>query len=138
MGPKHKEQLRGAGAPRAQSYNEAEAAQLIELGWPCPATRATPALALPPVPGRRRRSWGTEGLIEGRRCRRLSPGPRLPLPPEIIPLSRRPCAALGAPDPQLNCDSVINGDCGRELARGGALALPSLGLSSVPGSHVLT
>lgn len=56
MGSEHKEQLRGAGAPRAQSYKEAAAAHLIELGRPSPATRAPPASALPPVPVRRRRS----------------------------------------------------------------------------------
>lgn len=50
MGSEHKEQLWGAGAPRAQSYKEALAAQLIELGRPSPATRAPPASALPPVP----------------------------------------------------------------------------------------
>lgn len=50
MGSEYKEQLRGAGAPRAQSYKAALAAQLIELGRPSLATRATPASALPPVP----------------------------------------------------------------------------------------
>jgi hypothetical protein len=98
---------------RAQSFSEAEAVQLIELGRPGPATREPPASALPPVPSRRRRTLGAEGQIEGRRCRRLSPGLRRPLPPEKIPLSRRLRVTLGAWDPQLDCSGVINGTAGR-------------------------
>lgn len=99
MGYQHKEQLPEAEPQWALSCEEAVAAQLIELDRPGPATRGSPLSALPPVPGRRRHS-GAEGLIEGRRYCRLSPCPRQPLPPEIIPLflGLRVALASGIPN----------------------------------------
>lgn len=89
------EQLPEAEPQRAQSCGQAAATQLIELGWPGPATRATRVRSAT-RPSRRRRLLGAKGRIEGGRHPRLSPCPRQPLPLEIIPLSRGLCGALGA------------------------------------------
>ena len=95
MGSALEEQLPEAEPQRAQSCGQAAAAQLIELGWPGPATRAT-RVRFATRPSRRRRLLGAKGRIEGGRHPRLSPCPRQPLPLEIIPLSRGLRGALGA------------------------------------------
>lgn len=115
MGSWHKEQLPKL-SPAGGSGAEAAAAQLIELGRSAPATRAPPAAASPPVPGAAGACWGPRERMEGRRPCRLSPCPGRSLLPKTIALSRGLRVALGARDPQLDYDAVINGTAERELA----------------------
>lgn len=95
MGSALEEQLPKAEPQWAQSCGQAAATQLIELGRPSPATRATRVRSAI-RPSRRRRSLGAKGRIEGGRHSRLSRCLRQPLPLEIIPLSRGLRGALGA------------------------------------------
>ena len=80
---------------QAQSYGEAAATQLIELGWPGPATRATRVRSATALAAAG--ALGAEGLIEGRRHWPPEPLPEAASPPRNNPIVPQAACGTGHP-----------------------------------------